>query len=96
MVLVQWALLQEETCRKQERHRKWRHGTTKKNVENKGAATEQVALNKWCHPNDAVLPPPSMSSVPQTCLMLLPCDLEPLVSSHMVLSLGSEAVGPGT
>ena len=23
---------------------------TKKNVENKGAATEQVALNKWCHP----------------------------------------------
>ena len=25
-------------------------GDTKKNVENKGAATEQVALNKWCHP----------------------------------------------
>jgi len=23
---------------------------TKKSVENKGAATEQVALNKWCHP----------------------------------------------
>ena len=22
----------------------------RKNVENKGAATEQVALNKWCHP----------------------------------------------
>ena len=25
-------------------------GDTKRNVENEGAATEQVALNKWCHP----------------------------------------------
>jgi hypothetical protein len=25
-------------------------GDTKNNVENKGAATEQVALNKWRHP----------------------------------------------
>ena len=25
-------------------------GDTKNTVENKGAATEQVALNKWCHP----------------------------------------------
>ena len=50
MVLVQWALLQEEQRRKQEQHRKRRNGTRKKNVENKGAATEQVALNKWCQP----------------------------------------------
>ena len=27
-------------------------GDTKKNVENKGAATEQVPLNKWCHPKE--------------------------------------------